>query len=376
MKELKVSRLKVGIVGAGEIASSVHLPILTRRSDLFEVVAIADLNLDAAHAVADRFNVQERYASTQEMLSAANLDMVAVLNSGSHAIHVVLALNAGLDVFCEKPLAYSRAEIDAIEAALQTSGKKLMVGYMKTFDPAVNKAQGKIQGRPRSVDVLVLHPSGASQMATTEMSTDIPKPPEDLVSLFTSMRQEINTKALGKIGSDAIGNVYSEIILGSVIHEFSVLRTLGVEISEVDFVDRWPKTPQSDSIVIHGRTIDDVRITVRWFYLENYPAYREEVRWVNENEGHHIIFASPYIMRIPTQYIHTTREGLDHHEDFFNSYQTGFECELVAFHSHVTAHGDMADPINTGRADLLLAQKIAKKILETENYELGGELLA
>lgn len=376
MKELKVSPLKVGIVGAGEIASSVHLPILTRRSDFFEVVAIADLNIDAAHAVADRFGVKERYASTQEMLESATLDMVAVLNSGSHASHVILALNAGLDVFCEKPLAYSQAEINAIELALQTSGKKLMVGYMKTFDPAVNQAQTKIQGKPRTVDVLVLHPSGASQMATTEMSTDIPKPPADLIPLFTSMRQEINTTALGKIGSDAIGNVYSEIILGSVIHEFSVLRALGVEISEVDFVDRWPKTPQSDSIVIHGRTKDDVRVTVRWFYLENYPAYREEVRWVNENEGHHIIFASPYIMRIPTQYIHTTRDGLDHHEDIFNSYQTGFERELVAFHSHVTAHGQMADPISAGRSDLLLAQKIAKKILETENYEIGGELLS
>lgn len=376
MKELPVSPLKVGIVGAGEIASSVHLPILTRRSDLFEVVAIADLNIDAAHAVADRFNVEGRYSSTQEMIDSATLDMVAVLNSGSHASHVIIALNAGLDVFCEKPLAYSQAEINAIEIALQSSGKKLMVGYMKTFDPAVNMAQTNIKGSPRTVDVLVLHPSGASQMATTEMSTDIPKPPTDLIPLFTSMRQEINTAALGKIGSDAIGNVYSEIILGSVIHEFSVLRALGVEISEVDFVDRWPKTPQSDSIVIHGRTKDDVRVTVRWFYLENYPAYREEVRWVNENEGHHIIFASPYIMRIPTQYIHTTRDGLDHHEDYFNSYQTGFERELVAFHEHVTANGEMADPISTGRSDLLLAQKIAKKILESENYEVGGELLS
>ncbi len=371
-----MSPLKVGIVGAGEIASSVHLPILTRRSDLFEVVAIADLNIEAAHAVADRFNVSGRYASTQEMLKSAQLDMVAVLNSGSHANHVILALNAGLDVFCEKPLAYSQAEINAIGIALQSSGKKLMVGYMKTFDPAVNQVQSNIKSRPRTVDVLVLHPSGASQMATTEMSTDIPKPPTELIPIFTEMRKEINTTALGKIGSDAIGNVYSEIILGSVIHEFSVLRALGVEISEVDFVDRWPKTPQSDSIVIHGRTHDDIRVTVRWFYLENYPAYREEVRWVNEYEGHHIIFASPYIMRIPTQYIHTRRDGFDYHEDTFNSYQTGFERELVAFHNHVTAGGEMADPIQAGRSDLLLAQKIAKKILESENYEIGGELLS
>ena len=40
-----MKRIRVGLVGAGAVASSVHLPILTRRSDLYEVVAIADLNL-------------------------------------------------------------------------------------------------------------------------------------------------------------------------------------------------------------------------------------------------------------------------------------------------------------------------------------------
>ena len=72
-----MTRLRVGVVGAGEIASSVHLPILTRRADLFEVTAIADLNIAAAHAVADRFNVPQRFASTEEMISSASLDMVA-----------------------------------------------------------------------------------------------------------------------------------------------------------------------------------------------------------------------------------------------------------------------------------------------------------
>ena len=371
-----MSRLRVGIVGAGEIASSVHLPILTRRSDLFEVVAIADLNIAAAHAVADRFNVAHRYASTEEMLEAGSLDFVAVLNSGSHASHVVQALNAGLDVFCEKPLAYSQAEINDIETAVKTSGKKLMVGYMKTYDPAINEMQKNLQGRPRTVDVLVLHPSGPSQMATTEMSVDIPKAPESLIPLFSAMRNEINTEALGQSGSDAIGNVYSEIILGSVIHEFSVLRALDVEIAEVDYVDRWPKTGPTDSIVIHGRTSDGIRVTVRWFYLEDYPAYREEVRWVNEKEGHHIIFASPYIMRIPTQYIHTTRSGVDHVESTFNSYQTGFERELEAFYGHVKESQKIQDPISAGRADLLLAQKIARLILQSEGIEIGGELSA
>ena len=52
-----MNRVRVGLVGAGAVASSVHLPILTRRSYLFEVVALADLNLQATHVLADRFGI-------------------------------------------------------------------------------------------------------------------------------------------------------------------------------------------------------------------------------------------------------------------------------------------------------------------------------
>ena len=70
-----------------------------------------------------------------------------------------MALRAGNTVFCEKPLAYSRAELKVIEKAKSESGSALMIGYMKTFDPAVVEAQKAIKTRPRTVDVLVLHPS-------------------------------------------------------------------------------------------------------------------------------------------------------------------------------------------------------------------------
>ncbi|MSY23815.1 MAG: hypothetical protein F2734_02775, partial [Actinobacteria bacterium] len=161
--------VRVGVIGAGAVASSVHLPILTRRSDLFAVAAIADFNIAAAHLLADRFGIVNRFPAPEEMFASSLIDAVVILNSGSHAEVVVKALNSGLDVFCEKPLAYTREEMKSIEVALSASGKKLMIGYMKTFDPAVTAAKKLIKSRPRTVDVVVLHPSGESQLATTEI---------------------------------------------------------------------------------------------------------------------------------------------------------------------------------------------------------------
>lgn len=372
-----MSAIKVGIVGTGSVASSVHLPILTRRSNLYDIVALADLNINAAHALADRFGIARDvcFSDPKEMISSKDIDAVLILNSGSHAEVVELALRAGKTVFCEKPLAYSRAELNAIEKAKSDSGSNLMIGYMKTFDAAVIEAQKTIKSRPRTVDVLVLHPSGDSQLVTSDESLNMPKPSKELIDIFTKSRISVQEDALGKEGAASFGNLYSEMVLGSVIHEFSVLRALDIRITEVDYVDRWPAGSASDSIIICGRTADGVRVTVRWFYLDQYPMYQEEIRWVSGEEGHHIIFPSPYILRVPTQLISTYRKGIDHQSNKFESYKPSFESELEAFYELVKTGKEIADPIADGMEDLVLAQKIAKKIAEFEKTPLGGELL-
>jgi myo-inositol 2-dehydrogenase/D-chiro-inositol 1-dehydrogenase len=371
-----MNRVRVGLVGAGAVASSVHLPILTRRSDLFEITAIADLNLSATHVLADRFGLSREncFDSPQKLISSGAIDAIMVLNSGSHAEVVVSALDAGLHVFCEKPLAYTKREIKEIESALNSSGKNLMIGYMKTFDSAVIAARRAIKSRPRTVDVLVLHPSGDSQLVTSELSVDLPQPPANLNEIFSNLKKEVQVEALGEVAANSFGNLYTDIILGSVIHEFSVLRALDVHIAVVDFVDRWPNPGQSDSIIIHARTADGVRVTIRWFYLDQYPAYQEEIRWINEEEGHHIIFPSPYILRIPTQLITTRRKGIDHEMVRTNSYTTSFENELIAFHNLIQTGKQEANPISDGLEDLEIAQKIAKKIAELEGTPVTGDI--
>jgi myo-inositol 2-dehydrogenase/D-chiro-inositol 1-dehydrogenase len=372
-----MNAVRVGIVGTGSVASSVHLPILTRRSDLFEIVALADLNINAAHTLASRFGIaiSNCFEDPSAMLRIKEMDAILILNSGSHAEIVEIALRAGKTVFCEKPLAYSRAEMNAIARASQESGSKLMIGYMKTFDPAVIEAQKVIKSRPRTVDVLVLHPSGDSQLVTSDESLNIPKPSKELINIFAKSRIAVQEQALGKAGAESFGNLYSEIVLGSVIHEFSVLRALDIHITDIDYVDRWPDGSASDSLIICGRTSDGVRVTVRWFYLDQYPFYQEEIRWVSGEEGHHIIFPSPYILRVPTQLVSTLRKGIDHQINKFESYKPSFENELEAFYKLVKKGEQKSDPIADGLEDLVLAQKIAKKIAENEMTPLGGELL-
>lgn len=369
--------LEIGVVGAGAVATSVHLPILTRRSDLFHVRAVADFNAESAAHLATRFGIPEdgRFSSAYEMISSGIIDSIAIINSGSHCNLVVAALKAGLNVFCEKPLAYTKNEMNLIEVALKNSRGHLMIGYMKTYDPAVRRAKEEIgTQRPRTVDVLVLHPSGESQLATSEISVKAFRPSPELVAGFIRQAHEIAVEALGESAAKAFGDEYGDIILGSIIHELSVLRALDIHITDIDFVDRWPRDTRSESFVIHAHTEDDVRVTIRWFYLDKYPMYQEEIRWVSETEGHHIIFPSPYILRVPTKLISTRRIGLAHDVSIFESYEPSFEIELVAFHNLATTGHQIANPIAAGFEDLTISQKIAKKICEREGTPVGGDL--
>ena len=369
--------VKIAIVGAGAVATSVHLPILTRRSDLFKVTAIADFNQSSSNHLADRFGIPDdsRFASAHEMITSGKIDAIAIINSGSHCELVVAALDADLNVFCEKPLAYSREEMNRISNALKSSKGHLMIGYMKTYDPAVVHAKQTIGGkRPRTVDVLVLHPSGESQLATSDISVKVFPPAPELIAQFTESARALEVEALGQAAAEAFGPAYVDIIMGSIIHEFSVLRALDIHLTEIDYVDRWPQTAATNSFIIHGRTFDGVRVTIRWFYLENYPMYQEEVRWVSEEEGHHITFPSPYILRVPTKLTSTRRIGLDHDVSTFESYQSSFEIELVAFHTLVTTGKQDSDPIAAGEEDLNISQMIARKICDQEGIAFGENL--
>jgi myo-inositol 2-dehydrogenase / D-chiro-inositol 1-dehydrogenase len=369
-------RLRVGLVGLGAVARAVHLPILTRRSDLYEIVAIHDLVPEIRDAVADRFGIPQsaRFGDLDAMLSDADLDAAMILTSGSHAEAVVAAIDAGLAVFCEKPLAYTLREAEEIEHALDGRGDRLMVGYMKVYDPAVVRAQKltAARPRPRSVEVNVFHPTGESQLAVSEAGTDPFPFPEAVVERLQTRSADLEAEALGAAAAE-LGPLYSQVLLGSLIHDMAVLRALGVGIATVDQAERWPAGEEKGSVAVAARTADDVRLALRWHYLPRYPAYREEVRWHDETGSVELVFPSPYLLRAPTLLIDRSPDGFGEDVRVHRSPVEAFEEELVAFHEMVTDGKAPRDGLAEGRADIVTCQRITQRIAATEGLAVSGE---
>ncbi|WP_270888804.1 Gfo/Idh/MocA family protein [Pedococcus sp. 5OH_020] len=222
-----MSRLRVGIIGLGEVAQVVHLPVLTSLPDLFEVRSACDISASLLSAVGDRFGIPGRYLSTSEMLAQEELDCVLVLNSDEfHAQCVVQALDAGAHVLVEKPMCLSPREADEIIAARDRSGRTLMVGYMRRFAPAFLQAKERLESLGRVNYVRVHDVIGRNQLIVDQTShvdrpTDIPA---ELAAERGARGAALVKEAVGDVPAELAGAYRLLCGLGS--HDLSAMREL------------------------------------------------------------------------------------------------------------------------------------------------------
>ena len=127
-------RLRVGLIGAGTIAFSAHLPAIRRLRDQVELVAVADVRAENAERAAREFGAQHYYTDYHELLARDDLDMVDICTPEFlHAEQTEAAAAAGLHVFCEKPMAATVEEADRMIAACTRAGVRLMIGHSRRF---------------------------------------------------------------------------------------------------------------------------------------------------------------------------------------------------------------------------------------------------
>ncbi len=145
-----MTSLRWGIFGPGRIA-----PRMVRAvagSPRAELVAVASRDVDRAAAFAARHAIARSFGSYEALLAAPEVDVVYVaLPNHLHAEWTIRALEAGKHVLCEKPLALTVDQVDAIGAACERTGRLAVEGFMYLHHPqilrAVELARGGALGR-------------------------------------------------------------------------------------------------------------------------------------------------------------------------------------------------------------------------------------
>jgi predicted dehydrogenase len=124
-----MEKVRVGVIGAIGIADFVHLPTL-KSHPRAEVAAVCARNRERAAEAAAKYEIPSVYTDYREMIARADLDAVVVATPDDlHYPMVMDALDAGLHVLCEKPLACNGAQARAMYEKAETVGVVHMVFF-------------------------------------------------------------------------------------------------------------------------------------------------------------------------------------------------------------------------------------------------------
>lgn len=248
-----IRRLRVGVIGAGDVAQVVHLPTLRLMYSMYEVVAICDVSLATAQHCAQVFNIPTAVSDPEHLFKDPQIDLIFILTSDEyHEPYGIAALQAGKHVMIEKPITLSLASGRRIlEAERQApNGARVFVGYMRRYAASFQAFKREVASIPRiryarARDIIGQNAYFIGQSGTSprKLFDDIPESKSNdrksrLESLFSeawgqpaeeiSHRRKDYCALLGSLGShglslmrDALGRL-PEAVVANRQHDTSV----------------------------------------------------------------------------------------------------------------------------------------------------------
>jgi len=160
------------IIGAGDVAEVKSGPAF-RKAEGSELKAVMRRNPEKAADFARRHGVPSWYSSVDEVLDREDINSIYIATPPSSHKEVALrALNAGKDVYLEKPVCRTEAEARELIPALERSGRKLVVAHYRRALGAFMKVRELLDTRRigdiRFVNIRICQPAGSDLIAATQ----------------------------------------------------------------------------------------------------------------------------------------------------------------------------------------------------------------
>lgn len=215
----------VGVIGAGPGVSALHLPTLARFPELFRVVHIADSGSGRAVELARRVGASSS-SGESEVFRDVRVQVALICSPPTeHARHVRAALEAGVaGVLCEKPLATTVEEAEALVTACRERGVALVIGTNHLYDPGwvqARRAIGELRAPIESVRVMLsLPPNDRYHRLVTELEagsvSSVRHPPPGLLAQVRA-------------------GIVRQLVSGLAVHDLPAVRDLLPGFDGVDF---------------------------------------------------------------------------------------------------------------------------------------------
>jgi predicted dehydrogenase len=142
------SKIAVGVLGAGNYASAVFLPIL-KKSEHNQLIGIASASGASAVTAAHRYSFEFATANENEIIDSEKINAVVIMTRhNEHPRQTVQALQRGKHVYCEKPLAITQEGLDQVaEVVKRPNTPILMVGFNRRYAPFMQSIKSFLGNR-------------------------------------------------------------------------------------------------------------------------------------------------------------------------------------------------------------------------------------
>lgn len=208
-----INRLRVGIIGCGEISQVSHIPLLNALSDYYQTTYLCDVSKQSlAHCITKVAGSQPKTTTdAEELASSAEVDIVIAANADAyHVPHALLALKYNKYCLLEKPAALNFRDIDSLIAAEKQSKGKIFVGTMRRYAVAFEDAVKEVGGMSKITYARVRDIIGPNALGVAQSGmfpkryTDFSEGDnEDRLAKEKDMHEQALTKEFGVPVTDA-----------------------------------------------------------------------------------------------------------------------------------------------------------------------------
>jgi predicted dehydrogenase len=353
-------RIRLGVIGAGQLSQLVHLPNVARLSELFELCALADPSARRIEALGRRYRIPRVHADPRALIEQGGLDAVMVLSPNvTHAGLCVAALEAGCHVFVEKPLALTLADVDRVVEARDRTGKLVQVGYMKRYSGAYRRLRRALAAETGALRLISSHTVEPDLVSGYPLSGYVPGDdmPSDLLDRARAELERQTASALGAAPRDpAACYAFSEIFLGSLIHSVNLGGGLldvlpGQRPPAVETASWWAGGKAAHVVV---RLAGGCRWTITWTEATDAGTHEELTTVVFDDAVHRLRARAPYLRHEPATLSTSTRDGEASTRSISRSEQDPFVAELEHFAACIAGSADCETPPEQARADIAL----------------------
>jgi inositol 2-dehydrogenase len=140
-----MTKLGIGVLGLGTMGKrhAVNLRTLIPEARL---VAVADTDLERAKTTAAELEIDHYFSQVEEMLDRKDVQAIVIATPAKfHAAAMMACIDAGKDVFCEKPFTLTLADADEVLDAVEKKGVRVQLGHVRRYDPPNVRAKARIE---------------------------------------------------------------------------------------------------------------------------------------------------------------------------------------------------------------------------------------